>query len=104
MGGWRRASWRRMTGCGRFRGMRRGTKRRTMNEADHLLVARVVAAITDRTDAQSAALAAALAARWSPPDRHDPVALEWLRRWKPTPAHFPPPACTCAYGHCLVCN
>jgi hypothetical protein len=48
-------------------GVRRGTRRRTMNEADHLLVARVVAAIADRTDAQSAALAAALAARWSPP-------------------------------------
>jgi hypothetical protein len=75
-----------------------------MNEADHHLVARVVAAIADRTDAQSAALASALAARWSPPDRHDPIALEWLRRWTPAPAHFPPPECTCATGACLICN
>ncbi|MEA2133676.1 MAG: hypothetical protein QOC68_1585 [Solirubrobacteraceae bacterium] len=75
-----------------------------MNEADHQIVARVVAAISDRTDAQSAALATALAARWSPPDRHDPVALEWLRRWAPRPAHFPPPACTCTTGPCLICN
>ena len=44
--------------------------------------------------------AAALAARWSPPDRHDPLALEWLRRWSPKPAHFPPPACSCATSSC----
>jgi hypothetical protein len=74
------------------------------SDPDHTLVARVVAAISDRTDAQGAALAAALAARWSPPDRHDPLALEWLRRWNPRPAHFPPPACSCAAGHCLICN
>ena len=82
----------------------RGTNRRTMNAPDYELVARVFATITERTDAQGNALAAALAARWSPPDRHDPVAMEWLRRWTPKPAHFPPPACTCAEGHCLVCN
>ena len=74
------------------------------SNSDQELVARVVAAISDRTDAQSAALAAALAARWSPPDRHDPLALEWLRRWNPRPAHFPPPACTCSAGHCPICN
>jgi hypothetical protein len=37
------------------------------SNSDHHLVARVVAAISERTDAQGAALAAALAARWSPP-------------------------------------
>ena len=73
-------------------------------EPDQILLARVVAAITDRTDAQGAALAAALAARWSPPDRHDPLAVEWLRRWNPRPTHLPPPACTCADGHCPICN
>ena len=84
--------------------MRQGTSRRMMNAPDHELVARVVAAIADRTEAQGAELATALAARWSPPDRHDPLALEWLRRWTPRPAHFPPPLCTCATGSCLVCN
>ena len=80
--------------------MGRGTSRRMMNAPDHELVARVVAAIADRTDAQRAELAA----RWSPPDRHDPLALEWLRRWTPRPAHFPPPLCTCETGSCRVCN
>ena len=75
-----------------------------MNSPDHQLVAHVVAAITDRTDAQGAELAAELAARWSPPHRHDPLALEWLRRWTPRPAHFPPPLCSCASGTCLLCN
>ena len=75
-----------------------------MSDPDPRLVARVVEAIAGRTDAQGAALAAALAARWSPPDRHDPAALQWLRRWNPEPAHFPAPACSCASGRCLVCN
>jgi hypothetical protein len=45
----------------------RGTSHRTMmSDADYQLVGRVVAAIADRTDAQGAALAAALAARWTP--------------------------------------
>jgi hypothetical protein len=74
------------------------------SDPDQILVARVVAAISDRTDAQGAALAAALAARWSPPDRRDPLALEWLRRRSPRPAHFPTPACTCLAGPCLICN
>ena len=51
-----------------------------MNAPDHQHVARLIAAIADRTEAQSDELAAALAARWSPPDRHDPLAVEWLRR------------------------
>jgi hypothetical protein len=75
-----------------------------MSDADHRLVARVVETISERTEAQGTALATALAARWSPPDRHDPLAVEWLRRWNPRPAHFPPPACTCAEGHCPICN
>ena len=82
----------------------RGTKRRTMSDADQRLVARVVEAISERTEAQGTALATALAARWSPPDRLDPAALHWLRRWSPRPAHFPPPVCSCAAGRCLVCN
>ena len=53
-----------------------GHESATMNSnSDEEIVARVVAAISDRTDAQGIALATALAARWSPPDRHDPLAL-----------------------------
>jgi hypothetical protein len=76
-----------------------------MNDPDVLRVTRVFEAITDRTKAQGDALAAALATRWSPPDRHDPLAREWLRHRRPTHAQLPPPpACACATGHCLVCN
>ena len=74
------------------------------SDPDQILVARLVAAITDRTEAQGAALAAGLATRWCSPDRHDPLAVEWLRRWHPRPAHFPTPACTCFAGPCLICN
>jgi hypothetical protein len=66
-------------------GAERGTSRRTMNESDLHLVTRVFEAITDRTEAQGDALAAALAARWSPSDRNDPLARD-------------------ATGHCLVCS
>jgi hypothetical protein len=75
-----------------------------MSDPDHRLVARVVAAISDRSEAEGAALAAALAAGWSSPDRHDPSAREWLRRWSPRPAHLPPPSCSCEAGRCVVCN
>jgi hypothetical protein len=75
-----------------------------MNDPDVLRITRVFEAITDRTKAQGDALAAALAARWSPADRHDPLAREWLRHRHLRPAQLPPPACACATGHCLVCN
>ena len=38
------------------------------------------------------------------PERHDPVALEWLRRWSPQRVTFSTPTCTCAGGRCEVCN
>jgi hypothetical protein len=92
-------------GLGGFTQRATGHQRRMMmSESDQQVVARVVVAISERTPAQGSALAAALAARWSPPDRLDPLALEWLRRWSPQPAHVPPPACSCADGHCLICN
>lgn len=39
-----------------------------------------------------------------PADRNDPVAKQWLRRWRPGTAGAPLPVCTCAAGHCAVCN
>ena len=75
-----------------------------MLDPDRRLVARVVTTLAERTEAQGDLLAARLADRWGAPDRHEPGAHEWLRRWKPRPAHLISPACTCVAGRCLVCN
>jgi hypothetical protein len=37
-------------------------------------------------------------------DCTQPAALQWLRRWRPATAGAPVPACSCASGHCPVCN
>jgi hypothetical protein len=37
-------------------------------------------------------------------DRTEPSARRWLERWRPASAAGPLPACSCAHGHCLVCN
>jgi hypothetical protein len=37
-------------------------------------------------------------------DRTEPAALEWVRRWGPRRGGGPAPACSCADGHCGVCN
>ncbi len=37
-------------------------------------------------------------------DRSEPVALNWLRGWRPVPAMEPLPVCSCDAGHCAVCN
>jgi hypothetical protein len=38
------------------------------------------------------------------PDRTEPVAREWVRRWGPAPLGTALPDCSCAAGHCAVCN
>lgn len=37
-------------------------------------------------------------------DRAEPVALGWLRLWRPDTAALVLPACSCAAGRCTVCN
>lgn len=37
-------------------------------------------------------------------DHLDPIALEWVRRWRPARAAVALPECTCHTGHCLICN
>jgi hypothetical protein len=37
-------------------------------------------------------------------DRIEPAALPWLRRWHPERIGATIPACSCAVGHCDVCN
>jgi hypothetical protein len=37
-------------------------------------------------------------------DRSNRAALQWVRRWRPERAGAVLPACSCAAGHCAVCN
>jgi len=39
-----------------------------------------------------------------PADRSDRMALNWVRQWRPERAAAPLPRCSCAAGHCAVCN
>ena len=82
----------------------RGTCGLAMIDPDQRLVSRLITVLQERTQAQGDLLAATLAARWSTSDRHEPASQEWLRHWKPKPATFIAPPCTCAAGRCLVCN
>lgn len=37
-------------------------------------------------------------------DRTERAALGWLRRWRPERIGASLPVCSCAAGHCFVCN
>jgi hypothetical protein len=37
-------------------------------------------------------------------DRSEPIAVQWLRRWRPDMITGRLPACSCRRGHCAVCN
>jgi hypothetical protein len=37
-------------------------------------------------------------------DRSEPIAAQWLRRWRPDIIVGRLPACSCRRGHCAVCN
>jgi hypothetical protein len=37
-------------------------------------------------------------------DRSEPVARGWLRLWRPARSAGMVPRCSCAAGHCAVCN
>ena len=63
----------------------------------------MIAALIDSIDAQTELYAWRLALR-APADRTDPVALEWVRRWGPSRLLETPLECSCAEGHCAVCN
>lgn len=39
-----------------------------------------------------------------PADRSEPYARHWLRLWRPARAVATLPVCSCAAGHCGVCN
>jgi hypothetical protein len=68
----------------------------------------IVASIQGRTARETDRLATMLRA-WCWPgdgsDRHEPSALEWVRRWGPARvAAQQPTACSCVQGRCAVCN
>ena len=37
-------------------------------------------------------------------DRSDPVASQWVRRWRPGTSHAVFPVCSCQIGRCSLCN
>jgi hypothetical protein len=37
-------------------------------------------------------------------DRAEPVAMRWLRQWRPASASLVLPSCSCRRGHCALCN
>ena len=66
----------------------------------------LVQAVAGRSARDSAALADRLAEHAWPRggDRRDPVAIEWLRRWRPTGMPAAAADCACAVGRCAWCN
>jgi hypothetical protein len=71
------------------------------------LIARLIASLAGRTDAQTRELVRVLLDGRAPEertDRREPVAVEWLRRWAPQPSYLAPVACSCKAGHCRLCN
>jgi hypothetical protein len=78
-----------------------------MDDHQHHIVIALIAKLRTRTEEQAEALSTALTRHCWPAhgtDRREPVAAEWLRRWSPRPGLGPLRPCTCAGGHCGVCN
>ena len=69
-------------------------------------IRRHIEALDARTDAQAESLRARIEGACWPGggDRLDRAALEWLRGWRPERLGARLPACSCAAGHCVVCN
>jgi hypothetical protein len=72
------------------------------------LVAALVETLDRRTTRQTEFVMRALTrAAWpgGHDDRHDPAAVEWVRRWAPARAQQRYiDDCSCAAGRCAVCN
>jgi hypothetical protein len=70
-------------------------------------IAALVDSISSRTDSEADCLASALMGRHWPgggADRTHPTALDWVRRWGPQRSGHALPSCSCAEGHCGLCN
>jgi hypothetical protein len=70
-------------------------------------VAAHITSVRTRTSIHTTALTAALVRQSWPAgiaDRTEPAALAWVKRAGPRLLGPLPSACSCAGGHCLVCN
>jgi hypothetical protein len=66
-----------------------------------------IAGVTARDDAETQSLIRRFQRACWPggsQDRIEPSAHNWLQRWRPASAAGPVPSCSCAHGHCAVCN
>jgi len=66
-----------------------------------------IATVSGRDDAETQSLIGRMQRYCWPGgagDRTEPSARNWLERWRPARAVGPIPACSCAHGHCAVCN
>lgn len=74
---------------------------------DPALVAAHVSSVGSRTPDAADRLAHALLERSWPggiDDRLDPVAIEWVRRWRRTTLAAAEIDCSCSDGRCGICN
>jgi hypothetical protein len=70
-------------------------------------IAAIIESIASRSDSEAYRIARSLLRRSWPgeaADRHEPGALDWLRRWGPRGPAPVPPHCSCHAGRCAVCN
>jgi hypothetical protein len=78
-----------------------------MEEANRARVRHLIGTAERATTDGRAGLADSLR-RWCWPgggeDRTEPVARAWVRRWGPTLLGEVAVECTCADGHCSLCN
>jgi hypothetical protein len=74
---------------------------------DPALVAAHVLSVAEQGPHATARLGQVLLDRCWPggiDDRLDPVAIEWVRRWRRTTLAAAQIDCSCAEGHCGICN
>jgi hypothetical protein len=65
-----------------------------------------IAALDTRTPAETNRLMSSILGSCWPggADRTEPGALDWVRRWRPDRIGAELLACSCARGHCALCN
>lgn len=66
-----------------------------------------IAALDARTSAETSRLTSRILRGCWPggaEDRSEPGALGWVQRWHPERIGATLPECSCARGHCVVCN
>jgi hypothetical protein len=70
-------------------------------------VGALIASLATRSELETQRLVSVLRHRSWPggvPDRTEPAALEWVRRWGPSRLTTTPLDCSCRQGRCALCN